>query len=77
MALAEHGRVILKVPIPTEGLEPGDVGAVVHVCNDGKAYEVEFTSLEAHTAAVVIVEADQERPVSRLDIAYARAMSAG
>ncbi|MDQ7784758.1 MAG: DUF4926 domain-containing protein [Desulfomonilaceae bacterium] len=65
------------MPIPTEGLPPGDVGAVVHVYNDGKAYEVEFTSQEGHTAAVVFVEADRERPVSRLDIAYARAMSAG
>lgn len=77
MAIAEHERVILKVPIPKEGLEPGDVGAVVHVYGDGNAYEVEFASLDGHTAAVVTVEADQVRPVSRWDIAHARTISAG
>ena len=72
MTIAEHERVILQVPIPTEGLEPGDVGAIVHVYKDGKAYEVEFTSLDGSTAAVVTVEAGQVRPVSRRDIAHAR-----
>jgi hypothetical protein len=76
MAIVEHDRVVLEVPIPGEGLEPGDVGAVVHVYADGRAYEVEFTSLDGHTAAVVTLEPDQVRPVSRRDIAHARTMSA-
>lgn len=41
----------------------GDVGTVVHVYRDGKAYEVEFTTLEGKTAAVVTLEASQVRPV--------------
>jgi len=76
MVIVEHDRVVLEVPIPGEGLEPGDVGAVVHVYADGLAYEVEFASLDGHTAAVVTLEADQLRPVSRRDIAHARTMSA-
>ncbi len=76
MAIMEHDRVVLQVPVASEGLEPGDVGAVVHVYADGRAYEVEFTSLDGHTAAVVTLEADQVRPVSRRDIAHARTMSA-
>jgi hypothetical protein len=77
MAIVEHERVVLKASIPSEGLEPGDVGAVVHVYGDGLAFEVEFTSLDGHTAAVVTVEADQVRPVSRQDIAHARTISVG
>lgn len=76
MEIMEHERVVLKTPIPSEGLQPGDVGAVVHVYADGQAYEVEFTSLDGHTAAVVTLEADQVRPVSRQDITHARTMSA-
>lgn len=76
MAIIEHDRVILQAPVPSEGLEPGDVGAVVHVYADGLAYEVEFTSLDGHTAAIVTLAAEQVRPVSRSDIAHARTMSA-
>jgi Domain of unknown function (DUF4926) len=36
----------LTKPVPAEGLEVGDVGTVVHVCADGKAFEVEFTTLD-------------------------------
>ena len=77
MAIAEHERVVLQTPIPSEGPEPGDVGAVVQVYADGLAYEVEFMSLDGHTTAVVTVEADQVRPVTRRDIAHARTISAG
>ena len=66
MEIMEHERVVLKTPIPSEGLQPGDVGAVVHVYADGQAYEVEFTSLDGHTAAVVTLEADQVAPILAL-----------
>jgi hypothetical protein len=60
----ELDRVVLTKPVPNESLEKGDVGTVVHVYGDGKAYEVEFTTLDGHTAAVVTVGATQVRPVS-------------
>jgi hypothetical protein len=51
--IKEHDRVVLKTVVPAEGFEAGDVGTVVHVCKDGLAYEVEFTTLDGKTAAAV------------------------
>ena len=70
--IREHDRVVLKTPVPAEGLEAGDVGAVVHVYRDGQAYEVEFVTLDGRTAAVVTLEADQVRPVHKREITHAR-----
>lgn len=70
--IKEHERVVLKAPVAEEGLETGDVGTVVHVYRDGRAYEVEFTTLAGKTAAVVTVEAAQVRPVSKREITHAR-----
>lgn len=36
----ELDRVVLTEPVPSESLEKGDVGTVVHVYDDGKAYEI-------------------------------------
>ena len=72
--IKEHDRVVLKTPVPSVGLEAGDVGTVVHVYRDGGAYEVEFTILEGKTAAVVTVEASQVRAVGKREIAHVRAL---
>ncbi len=74
--IKEHDRVVLTVAVPAEGLEAGDVGTVVHVYRDGLAYEVEFTTLEGDTAAVVTVEARQVRPVHKREITHARELQA-
>ena len=74
--IKEHARVVLKEPVPAEGLEAGDVGTVVHVYRDGLAYEVEFTTLEGKTAAVVTLEASQVRPVGKREITHARELAA-
>ena len=73
--IREHDRVVLTTPVPAEGLETGDVGAVVHVYRDGQAYEVEFVTLDGRTAAVVTLEADQVRPVHKREITHARELS--
>ena len=75
--IKEHERVVLTVAVPDERLEPGDVGTVVHVYRDGQAYEVEFVTLDGHTAAVTTLEAAQVRPVSRREIPHARELPAG
>lgn len=72
--LTEHQRVVLTKPVAAERLEPGDVGTVVHVYGDRSAYEVEFTTLDGGTAAVVTVEAADVRPVSRDEITHARTL---
>ena len=74
--IKEHERVVLTMPVPAEGLEAGDVGTVVHLYRDGLAYEVEFTTLDGKTAAVVTLEANQVRPVGRREITHARELSA-
>lgn len=70
--IKEHERVVLKVPVPDNGLEKGDVGNVVHAYKDGQAYEVEFVTLDGKTAAVVTLEAAQVRPVGDREITHAR-----
>ena len=74
--IKEHERVVLKSPVPAEGLEAGDVGTVIHLYRDGLAYEVEFTTLEGKTAAVVTLEAAQVRPVGKCEITHARELAA-
>ncbi len=70
--IKEHARVVLAAAVPSEGLVAGDVGTVVHVYRDGEAYEVEFTTLEGKTAAVVTLEVTQVRPVGKREITHAR-----
>ena len=76
MSMKEHERVVLKAPVPAEGLEAGDVGTVVHVYRDGEAYEVEFLTLDGRTAAVVTLEAAQVRAVGHREITHARELAA-
>ncbi len=73
--IQEHDRIVLTAPLPDAGLEPGDIGAVVHVYPRAEAYEVEFVSLTGRTAAVVTVSADQVRAVGSGDIPHAREMA--
>jgi hypothetical protein len=70
--IKEHDIVVLTVPLPSEGLEAGDAGTVVHIHTDGNAYEVEFLTLDGNTTAVATVEAFQLRPVSKRDITHTR-----
>lgn len=70
--IQEHERVVLTTSVLAEGLEAGDVGTVVHIYRDGRAYEVEFVTLDGRTAAVVTLEADQVRPVNSREIPHVR-----
>lgn len=74
--IKEHDRIVLKTDVPVESLRAGDVGTVVHLYNDGRAYEVEFVTLDGRTAAVVTLEADQVRPVNPREIPHARELAA-
>jgi len=73
--IKEHDRVVLTKSVANEGLEAGDVGTVVHVYGDGKAYEVEFVALDGHTVAVATVEASDVRPVTSGEIPHARELA--
>ena len=73
--IKEHERVVLTTSVPAYGLEAGDVGTVVHIYKDGQAFEVEFVTLNGHTAAVLTLEASQVRPVGSREITHARELS--
>ena len=70
--IREHERVVLTADLPEHHLQSGDVGTVVHVYSTGKAYEVEFFTLDGKTLEVVTVEDDQVRPVGSMDVMHAR-----
>ena len=74
--IKEHNRVVLTASFPAHGLVAGDVGTVVHVYGDSKAYEVEFFTLDGHTAEVVTVEAHQVRAVTGREINHSRPLAA-
>lgn len=74
--LKEHERVVLIKSVPAERLEPGDVGTIVHVYNDGEGCEVEFVALDGHTTAVATLEANQVRPVTSRDMTHSREIQA-
>lgn len=73
--IKEHDRVALDRDLPEQGLARGDLGTVVHVYADGKAYEVEFMTLTGETIDVVTLEAADVRPVRDSEIAHARAVA--
>lgn len=68
----QHARVVLASPLPALGLEPGDVGVVVHVHAQAAAYEVEFMSLDGRTIGVQTLRADQLRAVSASAVPHER-----
>lgn len=72
VTIKEHDRVVLTTDVPGEKLAAGDVGTVVHVYREGKAFEVEFVSLDGETVAVVTLERARVRPVEHREITHAR-----
>ncbi|GJL70740.1 MAG: DUF4926 domain-containing protein [Nitrospirales bacterium] len=73
--IKEHDRVVLAVDVPSKGLVAGDVETIVHVYQDKEGFEVEFTTLEGKTAAVVTLEVLQVRPVGNREITHARELT--
>jgi hypothetical protein len=68
----EHERVVLRVDLPEYELRVGDVGVVVHIYSTGKAYEVEFFTLDGQTLDVVTIDSNNVRPVHRREVMHAR-----
>lgn len=72
----ELDTVALARNLPQQHLVQGDTGTVVHVYDDGKAFEVEFVTLAGRTVAVVTVDAEFVRPIRANKIANARQVAA-
>ena len=73
--IKEHDRIVLTTDVPAESVRAGDVGTIIHIYTDGKAYEVEFLSLDGQTLAVATVDVAFVRPVTAHEITHAREMS--
>jgi Domain of unknown function (DUF4926) len=74
--IEELEDVILTSDLPKYGLTRGDIGTVVLVHKRGKGYEVEFTTLDGESIAIVTLEADQVRPSKPREIAHVRDLTA-
>ena len=76
MHMCEHDVVVLTRNLPEHGLRAGDVGAVVHVYENGKAYEAEFVTGSGQTLAVETLEPKDIRPLGDSEILHIRSMTA-
>jgi hypothetical protein len=72
--IKELDDVVLRDDLPEQGLTEGDVGTVVLVHRSGAGYEVEFTSLDGETIAVVTLRADQVRAAGHREISHVRGL---
>lgn len=73
--IKELDTVALEKDLAEHGLAKGDLGTVVHVYEDHRAYEVEFMTLTGETLGVVTLEAGAIRPIHDREIAHARAVA--
>lgn len=71
----ELDLVALRRALPDHGLIAGDVGTIVLVYDDGRAYEVEFVDADGRTLAVETLAADEVEPVSGRHILHIRKLA--
>jgi len=70
--IKEFDTVILTEDLNDTELKAGDVGAVVHVYEEGNAFEVEFFNLNGDTLAVQTLFSHQLRLSRQKEITHAR-----
>jgi hypothetical protein len=73
--IKELDTVALNRDLVEYGLAKDDLGTVVHVYADGKAFEVEFTTLVGDALGVVTLESGDIRPIHGREIAHARVVA--
>jgi hypothetical protein len=71
----ELDLVVLTHPIVAHGLEQGDIGTIVHVYQDGHAYEVEFVTAEGATVAVLTLTGADVRLRASREILHVRELA--
>ena len=72
MMITEHSMVVLNEDRSANGLNAGDVGAVVHIYGEGKAFEVEFVDGDGSTIALLTLEPSDVRPIEAGELLHAR-----
>ncbi|MCL4261772.1 MAG: DUF4926 domain-containing protein [Anaerolineae bacterium] len=68
----ELDTVVLSHDLEEYGLQQGDIGAVVHVYKNGKAYEIEFVTGEGETIALLTLTPADIRLMGEREILHAR-----
>lgn len=68
----ELDTIVLNKNIEKYGLKKGDIGAIVHVYEKGKALEVEFVTAKGKTVAVLTLTSSDIRPMERNEILHVR-----
>lgn len=71
----ELDTVVLGRDLPEHGLCKGDVGTVVHRYADGNAYEVELTTGDGTTVAVITLARIDVRLLGDREILHARQLA--
>ncbi len=72
--MKEFDLISLTESFPEYGLEKGDVGAIVAVYDEGKGYEIEFTTYTGETIAVITVQPHQIRSLGEKELMSARSI---
>lgn len=67
--------IVLTRDVPEHHLRSGDAGAVVHVYDAAKAFEVEFVTGSGQTLAVATLEPGDIRQVGAGDILHVRSVA--
>lgn len=72
---SELDTVVLTHDIKEHNLKEGDMGAVVHVHNNGKAFEVEFVTAKGETVALLTLITSDIRSVEGDEVLHARSFT--
>ncbi len=73
--IQELDTIVLSHDIKDYDLQAGDIGAVVHCYNDGKAFEVEFVTAGGETVALLTLTEADIRPVRQKEILHVRELA--
>jgi len=71
----ELDLVILARDIDEHGLKRGDVGTAVHCYEDGSAFEVEFSTAQGKTIAVLTLPSCDVQPMQGEKILHVRGLA--
>lgn len=74
--MTELDTVVLTHDIKDKGLKEGDMGAIVQVYSDDKAFEVEFITADGKTVALLTLKPSDIRKVAKNEILHAREINA-
>ena len=73
--MSEFDLVVLAEDVPNKQLKAGDIGTILTVYSEGKAYEVEFVTLTGECVAIETLLPHQIRSVRTSEVMAVRDMA--